>query len=83
MARNPVNAVDAVARYTSRVVRNRSAILRFGKVTVAPAGGYVTVAFGTVPIPCAYLVGAALAVNDWVCAINDGDKWIVLGKVAP
>lgn len=83
MAANPVNMVDAVAVVVPRLARNRSAVLRFGVVVSAPTAGRVSVKVSAITWPMRYIVGGALVANDWVAVLNDGDRWLVLGKVAP
>jgi hypothetical protein len=83
MATKSMNLVDSVAEYSSRMARNRSAVLRFGTVATTPAAGRVKITIGTNAITCAYLQGVAMAVGDWVALINDSDKWLVLGPVVP
>ena len=83
MATSSMRMVDATAASALREARYGTACLRFGKVTVAPAAGQVTVLVGGASVPCNYLVGSTLVVNDWVCVANERDVWLVLGKVAP
>jgi hypothetical protein len=81
MATKPMNMVDAVAETIPRLARNRSAVLRFGRVATVPANGLVKVNVGTSNVTCAYLYGVELVVADWVAIINDSDRWLVIGKV--
>lgn len=83
MATNPVNLVDAVATVVPRLARNRSAVVRFGRVASAPSAGVVSVTLSGVNVTCNYVAGFTLAVNDWVAMLLDGDRWVVLGKVVP
>ena len=82
MAAKPMNMVDAVAATIPRIARNRSAVLRFGRVATAPASGMVKVTVGTGDVTCAYAASYVPVVGDWVGLLNDGDRWIVLDRVA-
>lgn len=79
MATQQMNLVDAIGEFVPRLARNRSAVLRSGRVMTVPADGFVKVAVATGDVTCPYL-GSQLAVGDWVTLLNDSDKWIVLGR---
>lgn len=80
MATNPVNLIDAIAVAVPRLARNRSAVMRTGKVLAAPSGGFVNVQVQNGTIQAGYHLGVrAPAANDVVTLLNDGDRWVIVG----
>lgn len=85
MATNPVNLVDAIVTVTRRQSRNRTAVLRTGKVVdVAPP--YCTVRVGSNNdahvVTAGYHTHYVPVAGHVVSLLNDGDRWLVMGQMA-
>lgn len=82
MATNPVNLVDAIGTVVPRLARNRSAVVRMGVIKSWPSNALVSVTVGGADITAAYGVWYLPYVGDVVALISDGDRWLVLGRIA-
>ena len=89
MATNPINLVDAVSTVMRRTARNRSGVLRVGVVR-AVSGEWCSVEVASKPAPdpaaatitAGYSTHYSPTVGDVVSLLNDGDRWLVLGRQA-
>lgn len=85
MATNPVNLVDAVTTAMRRTARNRTAVLRTG-VVVSVVAPWCTVRVGSDSnadvITAGYHVHYVPVAGHVVSLLNDGDRWLVIGRMA-
>lgn len=82
MGTRQVSLVNAVGATTQRVARNRSAVIRVGKVVGAVADGMVTVDIGGATHPCWYGAWYLPYDGDAVNVLCDNDRYLVLGRSA-
>jgi hypothetical protein len=77
-----VKMVDAVSTVATRQARNRSAVVRVGKVTAVGTTGFCTVDVVGGSVSANYLHTDKPAVNNVVALLNDRDTWLVLGVLS-